>query len=58
MQRAKVLVTGGARYIGSHTTVCSLEAGYDEVVIDNLSNSSCEALRRVEQISGRKLEFT
>ena len=52
-----VLVTGGAGYIGSHTCVQLLEAGYDVVVLDNLSNSSYEALQRVEQIAGRKLDF-
>lgn len=50
-----VLVTGGAGYIGSHTCVELLSAGYDVVVVDNLSNSCREALRRVERISGRKL---
>lgn len=50
-----VLVTGGAGYIGSHTCVELLAAGYDVVVVDNLCNSSLEALRRVEGIVGRKL---
>lgn len=50
-----ILVTGGAGYIGSHTCVQLLEAGYDVVVIDNYSNSSPVALKRVEQISGRPL---
>lgn len=50
-----VLVTGGAGYIGSHTCVELLAAGYDVVVVDNLSNSCREALLRVERISGRKL---
>ncbi|MBD9482595.1 UDP-glucose 4-epimerase GalE [Pseudomonas sp. PDM14] len=52
-----VLVTGGAGYIGSHTTLALLEANYDVVVLDNLSNSSAESLRRVAQICGRKPEF-
>lgn len=52
-----ILVTGGAGYIGSHTTLCLLEAGYDVVVLDNLSNSSAESLRRVEQICGRAPAF-
>lgn len=52
-----VLVTGGAGYIGSHTCVELLNAGYDVVVVDNLSNSCEEALRRVEEITGRKLAF-
>ena len=52
-----ILVTGGAGYIGSHTCVDLLEAGYDVVVVDNLSNSSEEALRRVEQIAKRPVTF-
>jgi UDP-glucose 4-epimerase len=50
-----ILVTGGAGYIGSHTCVELLAAGYDVVVVDNLSNSKPEALKRVEEIAGRKL---
>jgi UDP-glucose 4-epimerase len=53
----KILVTGGAGYIGSHTCVELLKAGHDLVVVDNLSNSKVEALRRVEELSGRALEF-
>ncbi|OGQ86105.1 MAG: UDP-glucose 4-epimerase GalE [Deltaproteobacteria bacterium RIFOXYD12_FULL_56_24] len=49
-----VLVTGGAGYIGSHTCVELLTAGYEVVVVDNLSNSSRESLRRVEIITGRQ----
>lgn len=52
-----ILVTGGAGYIGSHVCVVLQEAGYDVIVVDNLSNSSEEALHRVEQITGRKLRF-
>ncbi len=52
-----ILVTGGAGYIGSHTCVELLEAGYDVVVVDNLSNSSCESLNRVEKITGKSLKF-
>ncbi|MDB5887780.1 MAG: galE [Rhodocyclales bacterium] len=50
-----ILVTGGAGYIGSHTCVELLNAGYDVVVVDNLCNSKAESLRRVEEITGRKL---
>jgi len=50
-----ILVTGGAGYIGSHTCVELLGAGYDVVVVDNFCNSKPEALRRVEAIAGRKL---
>lgn len=53
----KVLVTGGAGYIGSHTTLCLLEAGHDVVVLDNLANSSVESLRRVAELAGRNPEF-
>ena len=52
-----VLVTGGAGYIGSHTCVQLLEAGYDIVVLDNLSNSSEESLKRVKKITGRDFKF-
>ena len=52
-----ILVTGGAGYIGSHTCVELLNAGYDVVVVDNLYNSSEKALQRVEQITGRKVTF-
>ena len=50
----KVLLTGGAGYIGSHTALCLLEAGYDVIALDNLSNASPEALRRVEELTGKK----
>lgn len=50
-----ILVTGGAGYIGSHTCVELLAAGEEVVVFDNFSNSNPEALRRVEQITGRTL---
>ena len=52
-----ILVTGGAGYIGSHTCVELLNAGYDIVVVDNLSNSCEESLNRVEQITGKKVPF-
>lgn len=52
-----VLVTGGAGYIGSHTCVELLAAGHGVTVIDNLSNSKEEALRRVREIAGRDLTF-
>jgi len=53
----RVLVTGGAGYIGSHTCVELLAAGMEVVVVDNLSNSKQEALRRVQSIAGRPLGF-
>lgn len=52
-----ILVTGGAGYIGSHTCVELLNAGYDVVVVDNLCNSSERALERVEKITGRPVKF-
>ena len=52
-----ILVSGGAGYIGSHTCVELLEAGYDIVVVDNLCNASEEAVRRVEQITGKTVPF-
>lgn len=53
----KVLVTGGAGYIGSHTVVELLDKGYEVVVVDNLSNSSQESLKRVERITGKPVAF-
>ena len=52
-----ILVTGGAGYIGSHTLVELLGAGQQVVVLDNLSNSSPESLRRVERITGKAVTF-
>ncbi len=52
-----ILVSGGAGYIGSHTCVELIQAGYDIVVADNLCNASEEAIRRVEQIVGKKIPF-
>ena len=52
-----ILVTGGAGYIGSHTCVELLDAGYDVVVVDNLCNSSRESLNRVEKITGKSVKF-
>ena len=53
----KILVTGGAGFIGSHTCVEFLESGYEVVVLDNLSNSKEESLHRVERITGKTLTF-
>ena len=52
-----ILVTGGAGYIGSHTCVELLDAGYEVVVLDNLSNSSEKSLERVESLTGKKVTF-
>lgn len=53
----KILVTGGAGYIGSHTCLELLQAGYDVTVVDNLINSKIEALQRVQELAGVRLEF-
>ncbi len=53
----RVLVTGGAGYIGSHTCVELMESGHDVVVIDNLCNSNPRSLERVEALTGRKVSF-
>lgn len=53
----KVLVTGGAGYIGSHTALSLLENNYDVVVYDNLVNSSIESIDRVERLAGNKIDF-
>jgi len=53
----KILVTGGAGYIGTHTCVELIKSGYEVVVVDDLSNSSIEAIRRVEKITGSKIKF-
>lgn len=52
-----ILVTGGAGYIGSHTCIELINAGYDVVVADNLCNSSKESLKRVERIVGKEVKF-
>ena len=53
----RVLVTGGTGYIGSHTCLELIEAGYELVAIDNLANSSAESLSRVEQLTGKAIPF-
>jgi UDP-glucose 4-epimerase len=53
----KVLVTGGAGYIGSHTCIELLAAGHDVVVVDDLSNASPAVFERIERIAGRRVEF-
>ena len=55
--KKNILVTGGAGYIGSHICVELLGQGYDVTVMDNLANSNEKALRRVEEITGKKLRF-
>ena len=54
---AKILITGGAGYIGSHTALELLNKGYEVVVYDNLSNSCEESIKRVEELTGKKIRF-
>lgn len=53
----KILVTGGAGFIGSHTCVELLESGYEVIIMDNLCNSKEESVHRIEQITGKKVKF-
>ena len=53
----KILVTGGAGYIASHTNVVLLNAGYDVIAIDNFANSSIDNVKNVEKITGKKIDF-
>ncbi|MBQ8002363.1 MAG: UDP-glucose 4-epimerase GalE [Clostridia bacterium] len=53
----KVLLTGGAGYIGSHTCIELLAAGHEAVIVDNYSNSKPEALNRIKEISGKDFQF-
>jgi UDP-glucose 4-epimerase len=53
----EVLVTGGAGYIGSHTCLELLQAGYEVIVVDNLVNSKEESLKRVQELTGKSLRF-
>ena len=55
--KKKILVAGGTGYIGSHTTVELQNAGYDVVIIDDLSNSNIEVLDGIEKITGIRPEF-
>lgn len=57
MSKGKILVTGGAGYIGSHTTVELQNAGYDVVIVDNLSNSNADVIDGIERISGKRPSF-
>ncbi len=57
MKKERILVTGGTGYIGSHTVVELQNAGYDVVIIDNLSNSNVDVLDGIERISGVRPAF-
>ena len=52
-----ILVTGGSGYIGSHTVLELLNAGYEVVVVDNLSNSSKKSLDRVAELTGKEAKY-
>ena len=53
----KILVAGGAGYIGSHTCVSLLQSGYEVVVVDSLVNSRIECVERIQEITGKSVEF-
>lgn len=53
----KVLVTGGAGYIGSHTAVELLQAGHEVVIVDDLSNAKIEVIDRIKEITGKRVSF-
>ena len=53
----KILITGGSGYIGSHTSLLFLESGFEVVVLDNLSNSSQESIKKVSEITGKKISI-
>jgi len=57
MTKKTILITGGTGYIGSHTAVQLLEADYQVIMLDNLSNSKADVVQRVEKISGKKVSF-
>ena len=57
MRRVKILVTGGAGYIGSHTAIILLEQGHQVVIVDNLCNSKKVAVDRIEELSGKQVSF-
>ena len=58
MVKGKILVTGGAGYIGSHTTVELQNAGYDVVIVDNLSNSNADVIDGIERITAKRPTFS
>ena len=54
----KILITGGTGYIGSHTVVELTEAGFEVIIVDNLSNSKIEVLDGIEKITNKKISFS
>lgn len=54
----RILVTGGCGYIGSHTTVQLLEKGFDVHIVDNLSNSDKNVIKKIKGITGKRFRFT
>ena len=57
MNNKRILVTGGLGYVGSHTTVALIEKGYEVCIIDDLSNSSIDVLKRIEKITNASPNF-
>ncbi len=55
---SKILITGGAGYIGSHTAVELMNAGHEVVIVDNLCNSSAKVLERIEKLAGKRFKLT
>ena len=56
-KKESILVTGGAGYIGSHTVLELAQQGYNPIVVDNLSNSSLESIRRIEELTDATIPF-
>ena len=52
-----ILVTGGAGYIGSHTSIELINAGYEVIIVDNLCNSNFIVVNRIQEITGKKVKF-
>ena len=57
MNHKTILLTGGAGYIGSHTAVALIEAGFEPVILDNFANSHPVVLERLKQITGRTMAY-
>ena len=53
----KILITGGAGYIGSHTVVELIKTGYNPIIVDNLCNTSIENIKGIEKIAGKKIKW-